>query len=264
MNTTRIRVCTFGAAAFVAVLGSGFTAPARAQTIDGTLMDLASDRPISLGLVIMMTEEGDSITSAVTDSRGHFRLQSAEPGSFVLISSAFGFKETEVGVFELGDSGSMTVEFRVGARAMPIEGILVELQRPYIQHQLITNGYVRRLQRGLGHFITPYDIEQSSVRTSAELFRGIPGVTVRTIGGGLRYFAGESVQMLSSGGYCTPAIYLDGIPLPRSLLEGNSFDNVIPLSQIDAIEIYRRPAEVPIEYAGNVFCGVLVIWTKRR
>ena len=40
---------------------------------------------------------------------------------------------------------------------------------------------------------------------------------------------------------------------------------------IDAVEIYRRPAEVPIEYgmttSGDVAggpCGVVVIWTKTR
>ena len=152
MSSTRLSVFTFLAAAFVGALGAGFMTPARAQTIEGTLMEVGSDRPISLGLVIMMTEEGDSITSGVTDGNGRFELRSEEPGSFVLISSAFGFKETQAGVFELGSEGTMTIEFRVGAKAMPIEGILVELQRPAIQHQLIRNGYVRRLQRGLGHF----------------------------------------------------------------------------------------------------------------
>jgi hypothetical protein len=44
-----------------------------------------------------------------------------------------------------------------------------------------------------------------------------------------------------------------------------------PLAMIDAVEIYRRPAEVPIEYGMTTTggtsggpCGVIVIWTKTR
>ena len=46
---------------------------------------------------------------------------------------------------------------------------------------------------------------------------------------------------------------------------------IAPLAMIDAIEIYRRPAEIPIEYgmtaSGDVPggpCGIVVIWTKTR
>ncbi len=172
MSTARFRVFTFAA---VAVLGSGFFTPSLAQTINGTLMEVDRDTPISLGLIIMMTEDGDSITAAVTDARGRFRVEADEPGAFVLIASAFGFKETKVGIFDLGDGGSMDIEFRVATKAMPIDGILVELQRPAIQHSLIRNGYVRRLQRGLGHFITPYDIENSLACATETCSAASPG-----------------------------------------------------------------------------------------
>lgn len=43
-------------AAFLAAMS--FAGPAAAQTIDGTLMEVGSDRPISLGLIIMMTADG--------------------------------------------------------------------------------------------------------------------------------------------------------------------------------------------------------------
>ena len=270
---TRARRSAAALALAVAALAFGAPTPVSAQAIEGTLMEVDSDRPISLGLVIMMTEAGDSVTSSVTDAQGRFRVTADEPGSFYLIASAFGFKETRAGVFELGADGSMEVEFRVGARAMPIDGILVELQRPALQHQLISNGYVRRLQRGLGHFITPYDIEQAAATSTGDLFRGIPGVHVRTIGGGLFAHEGESVQFGSPAGYCTPTIYLDGLRLSSGLVANNPIEYLVPLNSIDAAEIYQRPSEIPIEYsstgmqantdAGGV-CGVLVLWTKAR
>ena len=110
MSFTRFRLFVFTAAA---VLGSGFMTPVRAQTIDGMLMEVGSERAIRLGLIIMMTETGDSVASTVTDTQGRFRVESDQPGAFVLIASAFGFKETSAGVFDLGVDGTIDVQFRL-------------------------------------------------------------------------------------------------------------------------------------------------------
>ena len=112
------------AALVVALLGA-FAAPVTGQTISGTLMEVETGQPISLGLVIMMTEEGDSITSGVTNGQGQFEVTAPDGGSFVLVASAFGFKETPAGVFELGRGGEMDVEFRIAAAPMPIDGLIV-------------------------------------------------------------------------------------------------------------------------------------------
>jgi hypothetical protein len=250
----------------------GLATSAAAQTISGTLMEVETDRPISLGLVIMMTESGDSITSTVTNGRGRFTLASDEPGSFLLVASAFGFKETAAGVFELGEDAEMDVEFRIAAAPMPIEGILVSLQRPVLEHNLVRNGFVRRLTRGRGRFITPVQIERSAARTAADLLRGIQGVHVTMPGGGINSFRGEMVRMVSQNDYCAPTIYLDGARLSPSMTSGTPLDQIAPLPTIDAIEVYRRASEIPIEYSatqpGNTYgsgaCGALVIWTKTR
>ena len=165
----------FGAWWFaMAVLMFGTMAtPAYAQTIDGTLMEVETGQPISLGLVIMMTESGDSVTSGVSNGQGRFSVTAPEAGSFILVASAFGFKETAAGVFELGPDGEMDVEFRIAAAPMPIDGILVSLQRPALEHQLVKNGFVRRVTRGLGRFITPIMIEESAA-VSAELVQICP------------------------------------------------------------------------------------------
>lgn len=244
---------------------------AAAQTINGTLMEVESGTPISLGLIIMMTESGDSVTSGVTNGQGRFSVEAPDEGSFVLVASAFGFKETAAGVFELGPGGEMDVEFRVAAAPMPIDGILVSLQRPALEHQLVKNGFVRRVTRGLGRFITPVDVEKSSARTAADLFRGIPGVALQFPQGGAASFEGETLRMVGVGQYCTPTIYLDGARMAADMTQGMPIDLLAPLAMIDAVEIYRRPSEIPIEYgmtgSGSTTggpCGVVVIWTKTR
>ena len=255
----------------VVALAAGVAIPTAAQTIEGTLMEVESGTPISLGLIILMTEAGDSLASAVSNGQGRFSVETQGAGSFVLIASAFGFKETAAGVFELGDDGEMDVEFRIAAAPMPIDGILVSLQRPALQHQLVKNGFVRRVTRGLGHFITPIIIEKSAARTAEDLFMGIPGVLLEYPQGGLNAFAGMSVRMTGVGQYCSPTIYLDGARMSVSMTQDMPIELLAPLAMIDAVEIYRRPAEVPIEYGMTTTggtsggpCGVIVIWTKTR
>lgn len=253
----------------LALLSSGMLQTAQAQTINGTLMEVDSEQPISLGLVLMMTESGDSITSTVTDGRGRFSISADEPGSFVLIASAFGFKETAAGVFELGENGVMDIEFRIAAAPMPIDGLIVSLQRPVLEHNLVRNGFVRRITRGQGRFITPADIEKSSVNTTADLFRGIPGVHLTNPPGGI-IGPRTVVRLVSQNDYCAPTIYLDGARISSGMAADMSIDDLAPLQMVDAIEIYRRPSEVPIEYGmtgtggGRGPCGVVVLWTKTR
>ncbi len=73
---------------------------AGAQTIRGHLLDAERGEPISIGLVIMLTESGDSITYTLTDRRGYFSITSPDPGSFELIGSGLGYEERTEGVFD--------------------------------------------------------------------------------------------------------------------------------------------------------------------
>ncbi|MBW3535005.1 MAG: carboxypeptidase regulatory-like domain-containing protein [Gemmatimonadetes bacterium] len=256
-----------------------FTSAAAAQTIDGTLMDLHSGQPIPLGLVMMFTESGDSVAMTVTDERGHFRLSSPDPGSFVLLASALGYKETADGVFELGEDGVMTVEHRLAPQPLPIDALIVSLRRPVLQHHLVRNGFVRRLQRGLGEFITPHDIEESAAISTEDLFAGLPGLRVGAVYSvprrapppGIppesypRPDIGETVQVRSSnGGWCVPTVYLDGSRVHYEPDLGSTLSNMADIGAVDAIEVYRRTAEIPVEYSSGTEsnCGVLVVWTK--
>jgi hypothetical protein len=269
MISARTRFTGVATTVMAICLAAGTLTPVQAQTIRGTLMEVETDQPISLGLVIMMTEAGDSITSGVTDSQGRFSVTAPDPGSFILVASAFGFKETPAGLFELGADGEMDVEFRVAPAPMPIEGMLVSLQRPVLQHNLIRNGYVRRLTRGLGHFITPAMIEENAGRGTADLFRGIPGVHLSSGERGAA-FQGEVMRFSGGGQFCTPTIYIDGIRMSLDMTANISMDNLVPIEAVEAVEIYRRPAEIPVEYGstassgGGGPCGVAIIWTKTR
>lgn len=246
-------------------------APASAQTIRGTLMDVENDRPISLGLVMMFSEDGDSVTSTISDESGRFSISSPEPGSFILLASALGYRETPAGIFDLGEDGVMTVEYRLPPQPLPIDELVVSLNRPVLEHSLIRNGFVRRLQRGLGEFITPHEIEESPATSTEMLLSGIPGVSVTS--SGILTQLGDRVRIRGpDGGWCDPTVFVDGVRVQYDYASGISLSQLVPLASVEGIEVYRRPSEIPVEYGvtqsggggGLGACGVLVFWTRRR
>ena len=144
-------------------------------------MEAGVDRPIVLGEMVLVGEGGDTIDVTYTDDNGNFALSSELPGDFLVLADALGYGAMAAGVFELGPDGEMSIEYRMNPFALPIEDLVVEFNRPVSQHSLVQNGFVARYNRGVGHFITPFMIEDSPALRTEDLFRNIPDVSVRPI-----------------------------------------------------------------------------------
>lgn len=254
----------------LAILHMG-ASPLAAQTIEGRLLDADSGRPIDLGILILLTEEGDTVRMAASTADGRFSVTAPEPGSFLVRASAFGYAEREEGVFELGEGGRLDVEFRIAPRPMELDGILVSTDRPAPSHPLVRNGFVERYRRGIGHFITPRDLERTVYLDTESLFHFIPGVRIvtrsrSTVNG--RTVLGpttERVLMRNSWGSCAPTVYVDGIRTQLAYGTGERLSHLVRIGWIEAVEIYTRPAQVPAEYGGPTGndCGLIVFWTER-
>ena len=50
--------------------------------------------------------------------------------------------------------------------------------------------------------------------------------------------------MTGTRGLCPPTIYVDGVPTVGSVIE-----SIMPRMSVYAIEVYRRGAEIPIEFS---------------
>lgn len=245
-------------------------APAASQTIRGHLISSDGGHPIDVGLIMLFTEDGDSLGYTITDPKGYFSLTAPDPGSFTLVASALGYEEGEAGVFDVGMGGEIRVQFGLVPRPLPLDEILVQLDRPVFEHMLILNGFLRRYQRNAGgRFLSPADIADSPARATEDLFRGIPGLRVRPVQtdrGGVSAFAGEVVLVESAAGLCQPTLYVDGVRLGSgSASAPMTLSAVVPLTTVQAVEIYRSPSEIPAEYnatSAPFGCGVLVVWTN--
>lgn len=228
---------------------------ARAQTIRGTLLDRDTNQPISLARVILITESGDTVTSGLTNPRGLFSLSSPRPGGFYLKATSLGYFDTTAGIFDLDVNGEMSLEFRVRPKPLTLEEIVVKTTgRPVRQGELIRNGFYQRMTTGLGAFITPEVIGKSPAQKMSDLFFGLGRVEVVADGGHNR------VMMLNPMGSCTPAVYMDGIPVASD----GDLDAMVMLPDVEAVEVYRGGAELPLQFGGTTTqgCGAIVIWTK--
>ena len=188
----------------------------------------------------------------------------------MLVASALGYEERTAGVFDLGLGGEIVVEVGLIPRPLPLDGILVDLDRPVFEHVLLRNGFLRRYQRNAGGlYLTPHDISRAAARSTEDRFIGRPGLRVGPIRhqrGGESLFAGEEVLMESSGTLCAPTVYIDGVRLGHPADVPTVLSSIVPLPTVQAVEVYRSPAEVPVEYnatrtAEGALCGVLVVWT---
>lgn len=115
--------------------------------------------------------------------------------------------------------------------------------------------FYRHRQNGQGTYFDRQQIEQKRVQRLSDLLRRVSGVRLAPDRTGRLL-----VRMRSSGlRDCPPDFWIDGVRAP--------FLNVddIPLSDIEALEVYRGSATLPPELIarlGNPACGAIVIWTR--
>jgi hypothetical protein len=247
-----------GQAVWLGLLALWFgISPAAAQTLEGRLLEQGTDRAIELGRLWLLSESGDSIGTTLSDGAGNFSFTAPEPGSFLLAAAALGFRETTVGVFDLGEGGELSLELRLRPAPIEIGGLEVSSTSPLLQrHPLELNGFLQRAQQGLGRFITPADIEKSTALRTVDLLQ-----KTGRIHPSFDAFGEPRLQMMGPRGYCVPRVFVDGI---RVSLDFMPIESVAPLSVLQAAEVYRSPAEAPAQYAGGRLsrCGVVVLWTK--
>jgi hypothetical protein len=119
--------------------------------------------------------------------------------------------------------------------------------------------FYRRRQWGLGHYFTQQDIEEQHPLLISDMLRMTPGVVVRSgMSGGNRVevIGYRAMKCLSMN------LFIDG----HHVMTGSSedLDLLVHPDNVAAIEVYPRPAQIPVQFKmrGSV-CGVIAVWTRR-
>ena len=227
--------------------------PALAQKGDsrltGTVTDKRSGLPVAAAEI---TNRADG-RSVRTDSTGRYQFPELPAGIVRLAIHAGGFNDQTV-VIALMKAESMTrlIELdsapvnRAAAQALPGVAVTTPASRGprYVDFE-------RRQHTGRGQYLTREEIESRGYHSLQDAVRTMRGVNISCGGGGGCY-----IMMARAPMQCAPEYVVDE-------QVNNSFGAQTPIRDIEALEVYTGPSEVPGEFAGrNAGCGVVVIWTR--
>lgn len=226
---------------------------ARAQKgsarIFGSVVNRATQGAI-VGTRIVHVGDGRVV---VSDSFGYYQFHDLSAGLVRFRVLAPGYPATTF-VVALSNGERMERDIELDSlvdvadvRAQSLPEVTVEaapsLGRRYADFEL-------RRSKGRGQYLTRADIEMSGASTLQDAVRNLRGVNFDCSG------TGCSIRMARAPMRCLPEYIVDE-------RVDNMFGPTVPVRDIEAIELYTGPAEVPGEFAGrNAGCGVIVIWTR--
>jgi hypothetical protein len=239
--------------------------------VQGILTDRSTGTRVPDAEITVRRLSGEVVATGVTNDRGVFRLATPTPGRYLLSAETLGYGRLEGEAVDVSLGQLTVLEIQMAAEAVALDPLVVTAE-PRSFH-LEVDGFYRRMETGLGKFMTPEVFEQRKPRMASDLLFGIPGVNVaestRGNGGRAVYFR-SGIRRVDENGIsvCWPMIYINRMLVSpggiSSFAEPAAIDELINAADVMAMEVYRSPAEVQPEFSGaNSGCGVIVLWTRR-
>jgi hypothetical protein len=253
----------FCTAVLLAVLG--LADGAGAQTLRGRIVDSESGEPVMLAYVGLMADEGEMVVAALASTEGDFELEAPGRGSYFLYISRTGYETLVDGLFDIGSDGVMEVQ--VGLRPAPVELDPVVVEAEVERSPLEVAGFYDRALMGRGTFLIREDIERTDIDKITDAFRNIPRLLVdesRPLTGSAAVMQYPAVRIMRNGRTCSPTFYLDRHVIALGGDVDVRPDDFITPAEIEAVEIYTRPSEVPVGFDELGNCGVVLMWTRTR
>jgi hypothetical protein len=209
--------------------------------------------------------------STMTDAAGGYAFADVPWGVYFLAVDHLAYAHQERAVRIMGDRAH-EVDMALASEAIELDPLRVEVRsRDWFGGM---RGFRERKQRGFGHFFDRQQIERRGALRVLDILREIPGVNVemaRADSISLGRTTTETLFFRNCWRYnaqgqqiaTPPVFYLNGVKQTTISLAAGDLDTVRP-SEIEAIEVYRGPSEVPAIFGGSdAGCGVIAIWTKR-
>lgn len=218
--------------------------------------------------------------TALSDSAGRFAIRGLSQGDHVVQARRIGYKSAQFRATLESDTEVKEVRIVLerGTYQLP-EVVVAARQLKPIEYAWTTrfDDFFRRKQVGLGHYIMKEEIDRRGAGRTPSLLAGIRSVKLR-----FRH-AGVSGTDVEFTGCDRVGVWIDGNKqrnpdIPVTSLQGTGgmahakrpndsgkitasyLERVLP-SQIEMIEVYRGPAEMPAEFIDDS-CAAIAIWTK--
>jgi hypothetical protein len=233
--------CLTARGGFAQVQSSG---PVARVTVSGVVTDDGNVPIASAELTLVRVDEGNRLLRTGNDGRFSFDGVSAGPVS--LTARRLGYH-----------ARTFRLEINSGVNPTPLALILhsvaSDVAPVFIEgaDSRLDAFYIHKRQSNFGRFIEVAEIERRGPVYLSELFRTIPGASVKPSG------RGNVIRLRG----CQPMIWLDGMRVPNAEL-----DDIASPMDIGGIEIYTSWSALPGEYMDRdgAGCGAIVVWTKSR
>jgi hypothetical protein len=195
------------------------------------------------------------------DGFGQFQLLEVEAGSRIIEARAIGYSPARVQT-TIVPGAIQRVEIVLGDSVQVLDPIAVNAgYQPYLARV----GFDKRRSALQGHFLDQKDIERTGATRFEEVFRLIPGVTLRPSGMGFIIELQRGQGQITNprlANYCPPSYFIDGIHFPLPPNETLTLP-MVP-DEVLGIEVYSNIFSAPPQYQRrDGGCGIILIWTKR-
>ena len=195
----------------------------------------------------------------LTDDRGNFMVDELAPGPHVVEFAQIGYA-TRRDTVRVLPGRVTTVEASLSADPVRLDPLKVVVERR--EAALQDAGFYERRARGFGRFMDRELIEMRAPVEMTDLFAGLTGVTVETIGTSRRVVL-RSGRVGLSDGYCYPRVFLDNILVHEGGGVAAGIDDLVNPDAVAGLEIYPSSAGLPARYASmSAGCGLILIWTR--
>lgn len=200
----------------------------------------------------------------VSNDSGEYRIDGVPSGQRKVMVRRIGF-HADGKKLTLAPGDTKQVQFALEGMADELDAVLVTAREG--ADGRMGEFWARRMV-GLGVFITRAEIERRHPGQTADLFRGVLGIRVISRGN-----TGEATRLVSgrqsisalprsrsaASSSCAMQYYVDGVFMTPGTF---TVDEIAP-AQLEAIEVFRGPSEIPARFRQrDTACGLVVIWTR--
>ncbi len=205
--------------------------------IKGTIVESENNKPIEYATVALYEAESDNlITGSITDYLGHFKIDRPEVGSYYLVITFIGLKESRTDLFKVNEDNS---NINLGnifleSDSKKLGEVEVVARREPIQFKI--DKKVINVDKQL----------TAEAGTAVDILENVPSVQVDIEG---------NVSLRGSTGF---TVLIDGKP---TILDPSDALRQIPSSSIENIEIITNPS---VKYEPDGATGIINIITKKN
>jgi hypothetical protein len=205
---------------------------------------------------------------ALTGQDGQFVFRLRGAGTYRLRARRLGYSPRITQPISVDSTFEASVRLWLAPVAVSLDTVTVVAEQVPVEKRpgyLVDAGFYERQHWGFGLFVTRARIDTVRPRVMSDLFYGISGVRVVCLRSRMCDLLMPAADMMFYRGRCWPSVVLDGVVIRAGGINGDPrLDELLNPFNIEAIELYRSPAGVPVQYSGYLSpCGAIIAWSRR-